>query len=108
MSTASAQTGASPVVYEFGRPPRADEHTYDWYRRTHAEAASARYGIPADVIGDGMDTWHCWVGVDNPGFWRESTKATSKSPGNLLAVKISFLPLLLTVPRHHRLTFLPL
>jgi hypothetical protein len=42
--TASAQTGTSPVVYEFGRPARTDEHTYDWYRRTHAEAASARYG----------------------------------------------------------------
>ena len=102
MGTASAQTGASPVVYEFGRPARADEHTYDWYRRTHAEAASARYGIPADVIGDGMDTWHWWVGLDNPGFWRESTKATSKSPGNLLGVKVDFLRLLLTVPRNKR------
>ena len=56
----------SQVGYTFGRPARADEHTYDWYRRTHAEAASARYGISADVIGDGMDTWHWWVGVDNP------------------------------------------
>src|ERR1700730_12855725 len=56
VGAASAQTGTSPVVYEFGRPARADEHTYDWYRRTHAEAASALYGIPADVIGDGMDT----------------------------------------------------
>ena len=102
MGAASAQTGTSPVVYEFGRPARADEHTYDWYRRTHAEAASARYGIPADVIGDGMDTWHWWVGVDNPGFWRESTKATSKSPGNLLGVKVDFLRLLLTVPRNKR------
>lgn len=102
MGTASAQTATSPVVYEFGRSARADEHTYDWYRRTHAEAAAARYGIPADVVGDGMDTWHWWVGVDNPGFWRESTKATSKSPGNLLGVKVDFLRLLLTVPRNKR------
>jgi mono/diheme cytochrome c family protein len=108
VGAASAQTGTSPVVYEFGRPARADEHTYDWYRRTHAEAASARYGLPADVIGDGMDTWHWWVGVDNPGFWRESTKATSKSPGNLLGVKVDFLRLLLTVPRNKRFELLGL
>jgi len=39
VGTASAQPAtASSVVYEFGRPVRADEHTYDWYRRTHADA----------------------------------------------------------------------
>src|SRR5215831_7865560 len=80
----------------------ADEHTYDWYRRTHADAAAARYGIPASIIGDGMDTWHWWVGVDNPGFWRESTKATSKSPGNLLGARVDFLKFLNTVPRSKR------
>jgi mono/diheme cytochrome c family protein len=101
-SAASAQTSASSVVYEFGRSVRADEHTYDWYRRAHADAASARYGIPADAIGDGMDTWHWWTGVDNPEFWREGTKATSRSPGNLLGVKVDFLRLLLTVPRNKR------
>ena len=52
VGTASTQPTTSPVKYEFGRPVRADEHTYDWYRRTHADAASARYGIPASVIGD--------------------------------------------------------
>jgi hypothetical protein len=102
VGAASPQTTTSSVVYEFGRPVRSDEHTYDWYRRTHADAASARYGIPANVIGDGMDTWHWWVGVDNPGFWREGTKATSKSPGNLLGVKVDFLRLLITVPRNKR------
>src|SRR5215831_6723598 len=66
--TASTQPASSAVVYEFGRPVRADEHTYDWYRRTHADAAAARYSIPASIIGDGMDTWHWWVGVDNPDF----------------------------------------
>jgi hypothetical protein len=102
VGAASPQTTTSSVVYEFGRPVRSDEHTYDWYRRTHADAASARYGIPANVISDGMDTWHWWVGVDNPGFWREGTKATSKSPGNLLGVKVDFLRLLITVPRNKR------
>ena len=43
----------SQVGYTFGRHVRADEHTYDWYRRTHADAAAARYGIPASIIGDG-------------------------------------------------------
>jgi hypothetical protein len=108
MSTASAQTRTSSVVYEFGRSVRTDEHTYDWYRRTHANAASTRYGISADVIGDGMDTWHWWVGVDNPGFWREGTKVTSRSPGNLLGVKVDFLRLLLTVPRNKRFELLGL
>jgi hypothetical protein len=28
------------------------------------DAAAARYGIPASIIGDGMDTWHWWVGVE--------------------------------------------
>src|SRR5215831_8344145 len=100
--SASTQPTSSAVVYEFGRPKRADEHTYDWYRRTHADAAAARYGIPASIIGDGMDTWHWWVGVDNPGFWRESTKATSKSPGNLVGARVDFLKFLNTVPRSKR------
>jgi hypothetical protein len=102
VGTASTQPTTSSVKYEFGRPVRADEHTYDWYRRTHADAAAARYGVSANEVGDGMDTWHWWVGVDNPGFWRESTKATSKSPGNLLGVKVDFLRLLHTVPRNKR------
>lgn len=68
---ASAQSTEPSVVYQFGRPVRANEHTYDWYRRTHADAAAARYGVSASDVADGMDTWHWWVGVDNPGFWRE-------------------------------------
>jgi hypothetical protein len=90
------------VEYTFGRPVRADEHTYDWYRRTHADAGAARYGIPANIIGDGMDTWHWWTGEDNPGFWREITKATSSAPGNLLGVKVDFLRVLNSVPRSKR------
>ena len=70
-----------PVKYEFGRPVRQDEQTYDWYRTTHAKEAATRYGVSASDVGDGMDTWHWWVGVDNPGFWRKNTIATSKAPG---------------------------
>src|SRR5215475_3536212 len=84
VGAASTHPSSSPVVYEFGRPVRADEHTYDWYRRTHAEAAAARYSVSADEVGDGMDTWHWWTGVDNPGFWREMSKVTSRAPGNLV------------------------
>jgi hypothetical protein len=73
---AFTQSPAPSVVYQFGRPVRGDEHTYDWYRRTHADAPAARYGLSASDVGDGMDTWHWWVGVDNPGFWREVAKAT--------------------------------
>src|SRR6267154_5802044 len=99
---ASAQSTEPSVVYQFGRPVRAGEHTYDWYRRTHADAAAARYGVSASDVGDGMDTWHWWVGVDNPGFWREATKATSTTPGNLLGVKVDFLRVLNSVPRNKR------
>src|SRR5258708_15086263 len=65
---ALAQSTEPSVVYEFGRQVRGGEHTYDWYRRTHADAAAARYGVSASAVGDGMDTWHWWVGVDNPWF----------------------------------------
>jgi len=97
-----ASTNTGPVKYEFGRPVRQDEQTYDWYRTTHANEAAARYGVSASEVGDGMDTWHWWVGGDNPGFWRQSTIATSKAPGNLLGVKVDFLRLLTTVPRNKR------
>jgi len=97
-----ATTGRGPVNYEFGRAVRPDEQTYDWYRTTHAKEAATRYGVSPDAVGDGMDTWHWWTGVDNPGFWRAGTIATSKSPGNLLGVKVDFLRLLTTVPRNRR------
>ncbi len=93
---------AGQVQYTFGRPVRDGEHIYNWYRSTHADAAAARYGVSASDVGDGMDTWHWWVGVDNPGFWRKNTIATSQAPGNLLGVKVDFLRLLTTVPRNKR------
>ena len=95
-------TDGGLVHYEFGRPVRPDEQTYDWYRTTHANEAAARYGVSASDVGDGMDTWHWWVGVDNTGFWRQGTIATTKSPGNLLGVKVDFLRMLTTVPRNRR------
>src|SRR5262245_2612493 len=96
-------TGRGPVNYEFGRPVRPDEHTYEWYRSTHAKEAAARYGLSPDAVGDGMDTWHWWTGVDNPGFWRQVAIASSKGgAGNLLGVKSDFLRLLTTVPRNKR------
>src|SRR5262245_8689742 len=71
---AQRQKPSSPdkgtVKYEFGRQVRQDEQTYDWYRTTHANGAAARYGVSPTDVGDGMDTWHWWVGVDNPAFWR--------------------------------------
>src|SRR5262245_36145222 len=103
LSVGAASTQPTPQVrYEFGRPVRQGEQTYDWYRRTHADAAAARYGVSANEVGDGMDTWHWWVGVDNPGFWREMAKVTSKSPGNVVGVKADLLRLLHTVPRNKR------
>jgi hypothetical protein len=70
-----AETG-DKVEYTFGRPVEKGEQTYDWYRSTHADQAAKRYGVNAAAVGDGMDTWHWWCGVDNPGFWRELTVYT--------------------------------
>jgi hypothetical protein len=55
------------VEYTFGRPVKDGEQTYGWYRKTHADWASKRYGVDPKAVGDGMDTWHWWCGVDNPG-----------------------------------------
>jgi hypothetical protein len=54
------------VEYTFGRPVEKGEQTYDWYRKTHADEAAKRYGVDPNAVGDGMDTWHWWAGVDNP------------------------------------------
>jgi hypothetical protein len=59
------------VEYTFDRPITAGEQTYAWYRKTHGDEAAKRYGVDPDAVGDGMDTWHWWSGVDNPGFWRD-------------------------------------
>src|SRR5262245_24469024 len=88
-----ASADKSAVKYQFARAVRADERPCDWYRTTHAEEAAARYGVSADEVGDGMDAWHWWVGVDNPEYWRQNTIAVSKAPGNLLGIKVDFLRL---------------
>jgi hypothetical protein len=72
------------VEYTFGRPLKKGEQTYDWYRKTHADWAAQRYGVDPKAVGDGMDTWHWWCGVDNPRFWRETAKLTSKKEKKLL------------------------
>ncbi|SIO58990.1 hypothetical protein SAMN05444166_5886 [Singulisphaera sp. GP187] len=89
------------VEYTFGRPVTDDEQTYDWYRKTHSDWAAKRYGVDPNAVGDGMDTWHWWCGVDNPGFWREMAKLTSKNE-NVLTARIDLLRMLHTLPRSQR------
>ena len=65
------------VEYTFGRPVEKGEQTYDWYRKTHADEAAKRYGVDPNAVGDGMDTWHWWAGVDNPVCWRKAAVLTA-------------------------------
>ena len=78
------------VEYTFDRPITDGEQTYAWYRKTHGDEAAKRYGVNPDAVGDGMDTWHWWTGVDNPGFWREpkhpyqwKREPTRSTPGSI-------------------------
>jgi hypothetical protein len=89
------------VEYTFGRPIQQDEQTYDWYRKTHADEAAKRYGVDPAAVGDGMDTWHWWVGVDNPGFWRRLTILTNKKGGEPLNARINFYDVI-QLPREQR------
>src|SRR5262245_31462940 len=81
------------VEYTFARPITEGEHTYDWYRKTHADDAAKRYGVSPEAVGDGMDSWHWWTGVDNPGFWRNMTILTGKRR-NAVNARTDFLSLL--------------
>ncbi|MDB5336871.1 MAG: hypothetical protein JWN70_2490, partial [Planctomycetaceae bacterium] len=92
---------ADEVEYTFGTPVKDGEHTYDWYRKTHTDWAAKRYGVDPKSVGDGMDTWHWWCGVDNPGYWRETAKLTSKK-ANVHTARIDLLRMLHTVPRSER------
>ncbi|RYZ89437.1 MAG: hypothetical protein EOP04_06830, partial [Proteobacteria bacterium] len=87
--------------YQFGRPISEGEHTYAWYRKTHADEAGKRLGLDPAAIADGMDTWHWWVGVDNVGFWRDMAKL-SGSHLNKTNLHIDFLRMLFTTPRNQR------
>src|SRR5947209_8610913 len=73
-----------------GNPPAA-----------RADEAAKRYGVDPKRVSDGMDTWHWWCGVDNPGFWREQAKLTSKK-ANVLTARIDLFRMLHTVPRSER------
>src|SRR3954471_16026201 len=99
--TAALAAEGDEVEYTFGRPVKDDEQTYDWYRKTHADWAAKRYGVDPKAVGDGMDTWHWWCGVDNPGFWRETAKLTSKKE-NVLTARIDLLRMLHTLSRSER------
>ncbi len=89
------------VEYTFGRPVKDGEQTYEGHRKSHADEAARRYGVDPKKVGDGMDSWHWWCGVDNPGYWRETAKLTSKK-GNVLTARIDLLRMLHTVPRSER------
>lgn len=107
-SGAASVAPAEPVVgadssfdYTFGRPIRSGEMSFTDYRKAHASEAAHRLGLDPAQIADGMDTWHWWVGVDNPGFWRDMAKLTG-SEHNYTNMKIDILRLLHTVPRGER------
>jgi hypothetical protein len=97
--TAALAADGDDVEYTFGRPVKDGEQTYDWYRKTHTDEAAKRYGADPAKVGDGMDTWHWWCGVDNPGFWREMAKNTSKKGK---PARIDFFRMLHLVPRSER------
>src|SRR4026207_2580905 len=79
------------VEYTFDRPIKDGEQTYAWYRKTHAQEAAKRYGVNSDAVGDGMDTWHWWTGVDNRWFWRDLSILTSGKGSNPFDSRVDFL-----------------
>ena len=89
------------VEYTFDRPITDGEQTYAWYRKTHGDEAAKRYGVNPDAVGDGMDTWHWWVGVDNPGFWRDLSILTSGKGSNPVDARVDFLSVVMQ-PRADR------
>ena len=89
------------VEYTFDRPITDGEQTYAWYRKTHGDEAAKRYGVNPDAVGDGMDTWHWWIGVDNPGFWRDISILTSGKGTNPLDARVDFLSVVMQ-PRADR------
>ena len=89
------------VEYTFDRPITDGEQTYAWYRKTHGDEAAKRYGVNPDAVGDGMDTWHWWTGVDNPGFWRDLSILTSGKGSNPVDARVDFLSVVMQ-PRADR------
>ena len=101
LAMGSAFRADSSFDYEFGRAVRPDETTYTQYRKIHADEAAKKFALKAADVADGMDTWHWWVGVDNPGFWRDMAKLTG-SKWNYTNVRIDVLRILTTIPRAER------
>ncbi len=97
----SPKPGQENFEYVFGRPVREDEMTYNKYRKLHMDRTAKKLGVSPEVIGDGMDTWHWWVGVDNPGFWTDLAQL-SQSSHNFTNLRIDLLRLLMVVPRSER------
>lgn len=99
--TKPASTPVFDFDYEFGTPIKPNDMTYMKYRELHAEESSKRLNLPKDAIADGMDTWHWWVGVDNPGFWQDLVSLTGGAH-NYTNLRIDFLKVLMTTPRSER------
>ena len=87
--------------YEFGRAVQSGEMTYNIYRKRHMEEAGKRLHLSPEAIGDGMDTWHWWVGVDNPGFWSDLAQLTAGAH-NYTNLRLDLLRLLMVVKREDR------
>lgn len=105
-ATTPAATAAQPPPafqwdYEFGPPIKPSEITYADYRAQHAAQAAKTMKLDPAAVADGMDTWHWWVGVDNPGFWQDLTKLTG-GVHNFTNLRIDFFRMLMTVPRSER------
>src|SRR5262245_6900918 len=102
MSAKGLVAQENAVEYTFGRPVEEGEHTYDWYRKTHAEEAARRYGVDAKAVGDGMDTWHWWCGVDNPELWRDLTVLGATKGYTAADGRLDFFRMLMTTSRADR------
>ena len=89
------------VEYTFDRPITDGEQTYAWYRKTHGDEAAKRYGVDPEAVGDGMDTWHWWTGVDNRWFWRDLSVLTSGKGSNPVDARVDFLSVVMQ-PRADR------
>jgi mono/diheme cytochrome c family protein len=94
-----------PVVnaqwdYEFGPPVKDGEMTYADYRARQMKIGE-KTGLSPEAVGDGMDTWHWWVGVDNPGFWQDVAALTSGAH-NYTNLRLDLLRILQLTPRNER------
>jgi cytochrome c5 len=101
-SPATRAAEGDAVEYTFGPPVQEGEHTYDWYRKTHADEAAKRYGVDPKKVADGMDTWHWWCGVDNPLYWRQAAILSGGKQYSVLNARLDYLKMLHTISRANR------